>query len=758
MYDPQDLLYTNNFITPNAITKNELSKETEYYDRFKNYVDNSEKSQASKYISDDLYESSSVNINKTLDTKWPTQDNKNHYPLFDTFVNDISVNTYKKEVVTKINIDSTNRDISRYFNSNQFALPLSKVFNNVKKIVLNDFIFPNVNQSLTNVNNNLSWQYASSEFLVSNNIDNFIIPVPLVSVLGREISYSLLPNSVYKYILTENIEININNYLVYQASIKPGFYTIPNLIKNIQYSTSLVLHGSNISSEGVVEAPYTAYPKRIGTPHLFSCSVDPITSVVRFVNRIEEVGISAMQTFSPYDINFKEDDIFYYFSSNSSNPSYTLDSNYIYITVPAISDITYQYYKNINCIYSPNAFPLVITGLTGMIGNIDTGLINYTEFYDVEIYLKNGYIESELDSISHYKFIDTITFNSFIGSIPTSKVYLRFGLKLSTGNLNGNNYQPNGKIVIPCITNNIVYSDVLNNIFKCINNTSGIPSILTDYSYEKGGVSGVGGPLIGRALLFRWIFDVKNGDFITYEYNTENEKKRSLLNIMGWPIANQTNQIYTVDSTNGFRFVHTNYQALILNKSTLSVIEYNKINTAPAVSLCLQYFANEYYFISSSYIYLKITFPSSEGVEIDSQYLNAVSANNLIYNQVYVSNLFFDVGIGQDYTCIKGNLPLDIYKKDQSYIFTKIILSNIPGNYDTTLSNIINNNSYHFYYNSTANKLDVINIEVFDSTMKLLSINNNFSFTMEIHEIKEVLKETFINTKTNNVNTTGNFI
>jgi hypothetical protein len=42
--------------------------------------------------------------------------------------------------------------------------------------------------------------------------------------------------------------------------------------------------------------------------------------------------------------------------------------------------------------------------------------------------------------------------------------------------------------------------------------------------------------------------------------------------------------------------------------------------------------------------------------------------------------------------------------------------------------------------------------------MKLLSISNDFSFTVNMHEIKDVLKETLINTKNNNVNTTGNFI
>ena len=42
--------------------------------------------------------------------------------------------------------------------------------------------------------------------------------------------------------------------------------------------------------------------------------------------------------------------------------------------------------------------------------------------------------------------------------------------------------------------------------------------------------------------------------------------------------------------------------------------------------------------------------------------------------------------------------------------------------------------------------------------MKLLFINNNFSFTVNIHEVKDVLKETLINSRNNNVTTTGHII
>ena len=134
MNDPQDLLYTNKFISTNVLSERNLLNDTEYYDRFKNYIDNGSSDEIKKYIETDENESDPININKTLNQKWPIGNNKNHYPLFDTYIRDISTNRYKKEIITKVNIDSNNRDISKYYNPNQFSLSLNKVFNNIKKI------------------------------------------------------------------------------------------------------------------------------------------------------------------------------------------------------------------------------------------------------------------------------------------------------------------------------------------------------------------------------------------------------------------------------------------------------------------------------------------------------------------------------------------------------------------------------------------------------------------------------------------------
>lgn len=770
MSDPQDLLYTNKFISTDILTDNQLIKETEYYDRFKNYIDNNLTDEINNYVKNDEYETSAVNIDKTLNTKWPIYSNKNHYPLFDTYTNDISTNRYKKEIITKVNVDSRYRDISSYNNNNNFTIQLEKVFNNVKKIVINDIVISNLSQSITNINNNLSWQYASKNYLIQQNIDITIIPTPSLTKL---IAYSSLPNAVYEY---SGNTINIEQYLVYQAQIPPGNYTVENLILTIRVYAGSIQHGLYYKpSIGVLEQPYLAYPKRIGTSHLFKTFIDPVTNIVKFVNRIEEVRIAAIQTFSPYEVQFNNVDIFYYFSSqyNPLSP-YILSTKYIYIIVPATNDLTYQYYQNVNCIYTPNPFPLVITDINIPIGNIPFGLINFTEFYDIQIYLQNGYTEDELSSVSYYKFIDTITFRNTLPTIGDGKInieftYIRFGLHLSSGNYGGSNYNSKGSSVVPGNTSNLVFSTGLNKILNSYDNANSLSliigtgstiidnntytsGVITDYQYLEEGY------FIGRALLFRWIFDVKSTEYLNYEFNADNEKKRSLLHILAWPIANETDQLITLENNSGFRFVHTNYQSQVIDKVKLNTLQGISNIYFPNYTLNLQYEGGHYFFVNNNYIYLKIYFDSHPNLEDDTQYINTVSAQSLLYNQVYINSNFFNVGIGQDYTCLPNGAFLTTYKKDQSYIFTKILLSDIPGNNDTKLSNIINNNSFYIYYDNIRDNIEYVTVELYDADMKQLFIDNSFSFTLNIHEIKDVLKETLINSKNNNVTTTGHFI
>jgi hypothetical protein len=154
---------------------------------------------------------------------------------------------------------------------------------------------------------------------------------------------------------------------------------------------------------------------------------------------------------------------------------------------------------------------------------------------------------------------------------------------------------------------------------------------------------------------------------------------------------------------------------------------------------------------------LKLNFNSSTSNSHSAQYYNAISDSAREYNQVYIDENFFNVGIGEDYTSISGCKYINIYKRDQTDIFTKIMLSNVPGNYDFVASNTVKD-SYYINYDFVDDNISEISVSVYDSNMTLLTVLIDFSFTLEIHEINYVLKETLVDSKTNSVSTTGNFI
>ena len=736
MSDPQDLLYTNKFVSETILTDQQLYNETQFYDRFKTYVDDNKESEIEKYINNDTLESSPINLTKTLNRKWPITNSRNHYPLFDTYINDISSNRYKKEIVTKVNIDSANRDISQYLYPNTFSIPFPKVFNNIKSIVVNDICIKNPCQSISPYNNTFAWQFASGDYLVGTNIDLQIIPVPDST---RKISYVLLPYSVLIY-ETTSANYQLDGGIEYECNLSNGNYTIVTLVDEIRRRTSDIYH-SGTGAPGIIEQPYLQFPLKQRNSNLFSIDINPISSIVKFVNRIEELKIISIQTFSPYENNFQNTDIFYPYTSLVNEQ---LDTSFIYITLGAYYDSTYEYFPNDGNILSPSAFPLVITNLLSNIGNINYNLINYTEFYDINIYTNNDlYTESEIINISYYKFSDYIT-------LSPNKKYLRFAFKLSDGNINGQNYRnsPYANVVQPSITETVVFSNVLNQFLS--NNDN-----VVEYRYIDSNV------FLGRALLFRFVFDFINLEYVSYEVDTLNVKQKSMLHLLGWPITNQTNQVFAIGINNGYRFVHTNLQYFLVSEGNTKseginysfILKYN-----PQISLNLLAYGGDYYFVSENYIYIKIIFNTNDTITSQEPIVNAISTLRSQYNQVYNKNSLFQVPLGSDYTYLCNLENLEVVQIEQSSIFAKILVSNIPGNIDTITSNIINNNSFSINYDHVLDNISEVSVSLYDSNLQLLDIRNDYSFTLSITEVQTTLKETLVNSKTNEVSTTGHFI
>lgn len=729
--NPQDLLYTNEFLTTETVTNKGFENNQKNYVRYRNFVDKNITNETEQYIQNDSNEGDPFNLNKRQFNKFPVGRNANHYPLFDSYIKDVSTETYEKEYVTKVNIDSTLRDKSTSPNSSSFTLQFTKVFNNVSKMVINNINIPNPLQSINQYNNNIAWQYPTKNQLLLDNTASQIIPVPNIYNL---IDYLTLSNSCST--------LSNPNDLFYQINIDTGSYTVTTLASQIRLQTTTIYHGETLknletNSTTYTEQPYLAYPNLIGTAHQFTVDINPITNNVKIVNRIEEVRVLMFQTFGPYTTNNSTDIL----NSYSNNPGHIINPDFIYVLLPYIQGVTDQYYNSSTLIpQAPyqNAFPLVMTGVNQNVGNIQNDLINYTEFFDLNIYLYYGFTENQLKSIPTYQYWDTITIDG--------NIYLRFALKLSSGKLNGLYYDKTGNVIKPITNDTLIYDNFLSNFFNFSSNVNLSLNIF-----------------IGRALLFRWIFDKENNDYVNFEFDENNVKKKSILNMLSWPIANQTYNQICVIQNQGFAFVQNNYNGVILQADAFNGLPtaaqqtlYSKSLRIPP-ALNIQYENGEYFFITPGYIYLSMNLSRNSANDSFKDYY-ALSSGNMSYqyNQNYVSP-YFNVGIGDDYSCELDNIvgvgQIKPIKKDN--IYAKIQISNIPNVIDNNASNININGITINNYDKPLDNFSSMEITIVDPFYRELPYLRNFSFTLEIHEIVNVLKETLIDSKRNNVSVTG---
>ena len=129
---------------------------------------------------------------------------------------------------------------------------------------------------------------------------------------------------------------------------------------------------------------------------------------------------------------------------------------------------------------------------------------------------------------------------------------------------------------------------------------------------------------------------------------------------------------------------------------------------------------------------------------------------NYQYNQNYVLP-YFNVGIGENYDCdIENNIGLGELKSiNKENIYAKIQVSNIPNNIDNNTTNINTSSIVINNYDKPMDNFSNIDIVLLDPFYREILFLRDFSFTLEIHEIINVLKETLIDSKRNNVSTTG---
>jgi hypothetical protein len=781
MSDPQDLLYTNNFVDTNILTSEQIENDTKYYDRYVNYLDNNPDNQVKIYSDNNLYENDLINIQQTNSKQWPIDLKKNRYPLMDNLSKDISVNRYTQEQYLNLTVNSEERDKNYFPYTTEFQVELPNPLNNIKSIELTDICIPNFNNNINNMNNSFAWQYFSNYYI--NNINSFNI-IPYCNI-NKKISYYSLPYSTFEIDINKyGINYNPELYLTYQLNLPTGHYDYDLLIDNIKILSRNVLHGSfnfnsitlrgNLSESRVpdlelppvMEEPYNSFPYLQNTSNLWDFEINEENDAFFAVNRMEEINIMSYQTFpqtlNPYtNSDWEKLDIFYKYSSNPGN----LDPKYIYITCSEQKGTTNLWYENSSDNpFFPSAFPLVINNLKTIDDNLDAFMrnLNMTPFFDLNIYISNTqpigedeviYTEDELFNICYYKYNDTITIPT-LSSIGTESITLiRFALRYTSAGLKGKkfnnaniNISPKFAYYKPIKLATILYNNIIYDFFKEKTNI-----VFFNMNFL---------PLIGRSLLCRLIFDQNNGIFTNYESDGDYEKKKTFFNLLGFSIGNQTSALLVSNYNNGFSFVHCNRYQKILDLN-IPELYYNILPNSydlisPEIKFEFSLENGKYYLSSSPFFYVQLFFINNSAQSVIQQFNIKTSQDNfsLSINKNYSNSYLTSIlPLGLAVNC--GDESLRLRQKNKNNIIAKILSSTIPGNLNT-INNNINQNYKLESFNQILDDISTIQINILDSNYRIIESNKNFSlmikFTYDIHK----LKETNINTKTNNVDIIGN--
>ena len=777
MIDPQDLLYTNNFIDTNIISNEEIENETKNYDRFVNYESNQNSEDTNntlRFLNNADEESDDINIKKSYYQPFPINNKKNHYPLLDPLLKDISKDRYTKIEETQFSIDTGYRDIRLYPLTSNFQINLSKKMTNIQQIKIDNINIPNFLKSVESMSNNLTWQFLSN-YYENTDLSFNIIPFPDIN---KNYSYFSLPYSVFNIppsLYDDNPNFNPSVFLTSFININPGNYSLIELLRKVSLEAGSVLHGNNINDSeniyNIIEEPYYSFPTLQGTNNIWISEFNNIDEGLYMTNKMENVQITSFQFFKPNLDNsnyssdyYKQNDIFYGFSELGSD--YQLDPKYFYFTVPFVQNVTdlwfnnrenkdnKEYYPNndYNNPFIPSAFPLVINGEINDIiqGNGVIKNFTMTPFFNLDVYTTNrlfpnndGYKEDELYNVNYYKFNDLINIKSNGINIKLIRFAFRFNNSVSKGAPFSNSFPlAKSNYVLSNITQTLLFNDILINYFN--NNTNLMFIIDTNKLF------------IGRSMLTRFIYGKENGELVNYKIDNINETKNSVLEYFSFSIANGTNAFLYNTFNKGFSFIHSNLYNLSLNFSSpiQEILSLSTKTNLKTVNINYNYLDNNYFIKNKNFVFLKIKFIGVNVLSNNQNHLNISYNNNEFHiNQNYsIDEITKEIEIGDTIQCFSDRLT--ILKKNYDGIFCKILVSPLSGN-SSNITNQISSKIIFSGYDFLLNDISTLEFTLLDSKLRVIKTIADYNFDLIFMHSIDKLKETNINTKTNKVDLVG---
>ena len=724
--NPQDLLYTNQFENTNIISSKNLGDHTKHYKQYQKHI-HKLRNPTEEYLNNNTRRNDIINTDKRKAHPMPSPDNSNIKPIFSSAINDIVDHKYSKSTRTVISIYSDDRDKTKYITPNNYIINMGKDFTNVYKIKLIDIDIPAIIPPINRRNNVIKWIYPTNEVVETCN-------------------YSILPFKPTVSI-PSNSDLFISTALEneFSASIPAGFYTTITLSNEMENNMNAVLF-----NQGDTKDPYYI-------THNFEVDINPHKSITSIINRVNNIDIAGIQTVK------------------LSNNEYSTSSNKVscYIILKEQLDTTHKHN------------PIIISGIP-FTNNGVIDMLNLTEFYDKEIVPDGEYYSkySEIKTIPGAPTPDTGTCDVIPGKeawqeyckisktkydCTTYMAYCNWVSSYSTTSGPSRYYKYELTIGTDSFTkyDKSVYIYPSQNDFVVFDKnllvllTSGNEYNIRDFTNITNSISSniISRPVVGKARAFalKNKFDNTRGLKLD-KTNTDMsciDPRISILSLLGWNISKYKTD--TIDPDNPFKFIHMNTDIPVSNILDVELLQ-----------------TGDYIFKSIPFIFLKLSFPTLPDDICSGQLVRSTSnlSSKLSTEYYYpVLSEHLDPPISESSSsdtgvvsckptsspCIVDNYienkdtTYEILEMDDRHLFAKINISSIQG----TSYNIHNYDFEYVFYDNPLNNVNQIKIELLSPDGRILELNQDHNITLEIMESIDVLKETLLDTKHNNIVTTG---
>ena len=778
--DPRDLLYTNEFIPVESLNEEQVKKNKDNYFPFVELKDKSVNNVEQELV--DRGNASSKFVRKQKESKpWNQGSLGNQRPTLSNFTRDIVEDTYFDIKKTRINIDSRLRDFSQFPLPNSYSYFLGEKYNNIISIRLLDYDFKNLFFPINGRNNRISffipppssilWDNAVPSFSKNyvNNIlsnlqtskTNYVYPFNLIAMLEKTVGQS----DVDRY----NSFMNNIRKSYFSFEIPPGFYTVNSLKKTIRkywnqldFFNSFYLTGP---TDTTFSDPDATENEMFGLPQLATVHINPETNVFNVLLRFDEFKINYLET--------KRGENYIEFELN-------------YATVTAENILK----NNVKYPIVPSGFP--------SIGGIENYQINFVEFFPKDLidsgdvfFGQQNYYEHVAGNVFRLYFFKNLNsfenimkfFNGTITPVP---------LKFSNDELITFNCECNilteALIGRMCPFFFIAETDNQFTRFFSLYNNCFLNLLGNFFSEEecpneflmlnKEDKNKIRGSIVNlddcsSTLLVTYLgvpFDIKgvgilsNGmkqyGFVFFSYGINNNMNYSAYNylkiLVTFALLNENNQ--------NFQKCYYNEYPVLPN--TLYFNEFFQLPEDPPGKLPIIKVGDQYHFYIQNYIFMKL-----EVADIDITNLVQVKptpkyafGSEETYLDSFNSIKNFEYGfttsdsseiLPTNPECEKfetnGKGIIKQSNKNLNNLFAVLKLSHIPQTMSMDTAIVYSNDI--IFNTKQLNNIDTLKISFVDYEGKILDLNWDHSFLLEIHEKVEILKETNINSRTGYVNT-----